>query len=129
MEKERKTHAPDAEHVQIDSAKLEVEVGMPTADDFGNSTRFWDLKNRTAATLRQEKAEYTEKVEQMSSFQAALQRENNLLLEELVSVLGRTKVLNAEMASWTAILQGCGKMGQMTESNPMKIKKDDVNIM
>ncbi|CAL1137356.1 unnamed protein product [Cladocopium goreaui] len=49
-------------------------------------------------THAQETAEYTEKVEQMSSFQAALQRENKLLLEELVSILGRTKVLNAEMA-------------------------------
>eukprot|EP00434_Breviolum_minutum_P012367 symbB.v1.2.010897.t1/scaffold720.1/size169259/8 len=48
--------------------------------------------------LRQEKAEFTEKVEQMSNLQAALQRENHLLLEELISVLGRTKVLNAEMA-------------------------------
>eukprot|EP00913_Durusdinium_trenchii_P002673 g2474.t1 len=34
----------------------------------------------------------------MVSLQAALQRENDLLLEELVSVLGRTKALKAEMA-------------------------------
>ncbi|CAK9069959.1 unnamed protein product [Durusdinium trenchii] len=47
---------------------------------------------------QQEKAAFVDREEQMVSLQAALQRENDLLLEELVSVLGRTKALKAEMA-------------------------------
>ncbi|CAE7806977.1 unnamed protein product [Symbiodinium sp. CCMP2456] len=52
---------------------------------------------RSRQTLEQERAEFGDKVEQMAAFQAALQRENDLLLEELISVLGRTKALRAEM--------------------------------
>lgn len=51
MEKERKTHAPDAKHMQIDEVKLlEVEIGILSKS---RQLRiffriFWDLRNPQA---------------------------------------------------------------------------------
>ncbi|CAE7588923.1 unnamed protein product, partial [Symbiodinium pilosum] len=53
-----------------------------------------------------ERAEFGDKVEQMKAMQASLLRENNLLLEELISVLGRTKALRAEMVWLQQFLPG-----------------------
>ncbi|CAE7369511.1 unnamed protein product [Symbiodinium sp. CCMP2592] len=70
---------------------------------------------RSRQTLEQERAEFGDKVEQMAAFQAALQRENDLLLEELISVLGRTKALRAEMVWLQRFLPAADRSGSISK--------------
>ncbi|CAJ1366126.1 unnamed protein product, partial [Effrenium voratum] len=91
-------HAPQLAEVCMRQAvrleQLHAELDKARRSE---SAALEELEKRREAH-EQERAEMRDKVARMAVFQEALQRENGLLLEELVSVLGRAKALKAEMA-------------------------------
>eukprot|EP00931_Biecheleriopsis_adriatica_P008329 TRINITY_DN109528_c0_g1_i1.p1 TRINITY_DN109528_c0_g1~~TRINITY_DN109528_c0_g1_i1.p1 ORF type:complete len:294 (-),score=67.43 TRINITY_DN109528_c0_g1_i1:13-894(-) len=70
-----------------------------------------------------ERAEFGDKLEQMASLQAELQQENELLLSELESALGRTEAVKSDMAWMKSVLlsgEGQGQPGSPQAARPLQ---------